>query len=94
VGVYTGIAANCKWRCEAGHTFTAKMAVLRGKKEPCTECGLAKFAEANGLQLLTAWTQHSGPTTPLTWRCLACETVFTASQAALGRKKRLCPQCP
>lgn len=90
-GQYTAAATQCNWRCAAGHTFSAKLTVLKEKAEPCTECAIAKIADARGLVLMTAWTKHSGPTTELTWQCVECGAEFTASLAAMSRKKSFCP---
>jgi hypothetical protein len=65
----------------------ASMTVLRTKKDPCTECGLAAFAAANGYELRTPWGGHDGPTTPLVWRCLACGADTTMSLAVMGRTR-------
>lgn len=91
---YTSNSAICKWRCSAGHTFTARMSALKLKKEnPCTECWLGEFARAHGLYLQTRWTDGCGPTTSLEWHCLECGNVFTAPITSLGRKKLLCANC-
>jgi hypothetical protein len=90
---YKSAAVICEWACSQGHKFVAKFTVLKGKKSPCTECGLGEFAAENNLEQMTPWTKYCGPTTPLTWKCRGCDDTFVASLAAIGRKKTMCPNC-
>jgi hypothetical protein len=90
-GNYTAAATQCEWICPARHTFAAKFSVLREKAVPCTECALVKIANKHKLVLLSRWTQFSGPTESLKWRCIKCDAEFEASLAAMGCKKGFCP---
>jgi hypothetical protein len=90
---YKNGTTNCEWKCGHGHTFVSKFVILKQKKTPCSECGLDKFAGANGLERITPWTRQSGPTAPLTWKCLTCNSTFVASVMALGRKAYICDTC-
>lgn len=90
---YKNSDTSCEWKCARGHVFDAKLKGMKAKKSACSECGLEDFAADNRLERLTPWTKLCAAATPLTWKCIDCDTEFVASVITLGRKMSLCPEC-
>lgn len=89
---YKNKTSYCDWECSKGHSFTDKFNTIRVRANPCPECDLKIFADANKVKLVSEFV--AGPTQSHTWECTICGHHFELSRMSFGRRKTYpCTEC-